>query len=50
VYESTLRDGTQERVVPLMQTRKELYDVLHYHRYEETLDRLFGKQQQPHKI
>jgi len=40
VYKAILRDGTQEKVVPLMQTRKELYDVLDYHKYEEAIDRL----------
>lgn len=43
VYSAILSTGSQETVVPLMQTRKELYDVLGYYKYEDTLDRLFGK-------
>jgi methylisocitrate lyase len=42
-YESIIKNGSQEQVLHLMQTRKELYETLNYHRYEETLDRLFGK-------
>lgn len=33
--------GTQAAAVPAMQTRAELYEVLDYHRYEQSLDRLF---------
>jgi methylisocitrate lyase len=43
VYEAIRREGTQKSVVPLMQTREELYRVLDYHAYEEQLDRLFGR-------
>jgi methylisocitrate lyase len=43
VYESLRKEGTQKSVVPSMQTRAELYDVLGYHEYEQTLDKLFGK-------
>ena len=39
------RKGTQQGVVPYMQTRAELYDVLGYHAYEQKLDELFGKDQ-----
>lgn len=42
VYAGILQDGDQRRVVDSMQTRKELYDVLGYHAYEEKLDRLFN--------
>jgi methylisocitrate lyase len=42
VYEAIRRDGTQKSVVPYMQTRDELYDVLGYHAYEKKLDELFG--------
>ena len=38
VYAAIRRDGTQSSVVPEMQTRDELYDVLDYLRYERTLD------------
>lgn len=44
VYEAIRREGTQRGVVPLMQTREELYGVLGYHAYEERLDRLFGRE------
>ena len=36
----TLRDeGTQKRVVDMMQTRDELYEFLNYHEYERKIDR-----------
>jgi methylisocitrate lyase len=43
VYEAIRKHGTQESVVPGMQTRAELYEVLGYHDYEKKLDELFGK-------
>ena len=42
VYDAIRRDGTQKSVVPLMQTRAELYDTLRYLDYEKKLDELFG--------
>lgn len=42
VYSAILRDGTQQAVLPAMQTREELYAHLDYHSYERRLDRLFG--------
>lgn len=42
VYEALRREGTQETVVDMMQTRQELYDVLNYHAYEKKLDELFA--------
>jgi methylisocitrate lyase len=42
-YEAIRRAGTQKSVVPDMQTRDELYQVLGYHEYERKLDELFGK-------
>ncbi len=44
VYSAIQRDGTQVGVIELMQTRTELYDLLGYHEYEATLDRLFAKE------
>lgn len=41
VYESIAANGDQTEVVESMQTRKELYDVLGYHAYEDKLDALF---------
>jgi methylisocitrate lyase len=43
VYEAIRREGTQQNVVELMQTRMELYDYLGYHAYEQKLDELFAK-------
>ena len=42
-YETVRREGTQKSVVPIMQTRAELYDFLDYHQYEDKLDQLFAK-------
>lgn len=44
VYGALRKEGTQKNVLNLMQTRAELYDVLGYHEYEQTLDKLFGNQ------
>ena len=41
VYQSIATNGDQKEVVESMQTRKELYDVLGYHAYEDKLDALF---------
>ena len=43
VYEAIRQRGTQQSVVPYMQTRAELFEVLGYHEYEKKLDELFGK-------
>lgn len=43
VYEAIRAEGTQKSVVPLMQTRAELYKYLNYHTYEKKLDELFAK-------
>ncbi len=43
VYQHILADGTQQAVVPDMQTRADLYDFLGYHAFEQQLDRLFAK-------
>ena len=42
VYQAIRRDGTQQNVLPLMQTRAELYEHLGYHEYEQKLDQLFA--------
>ncbi|WP_408014754.1 methylisocitrate lyase [Sansalvadorimonas verongulae] len=49
VYETLLRDGSQEQVLDAMQSRMELYDFLGYHDYEQTLDRLFAQDKNIHK-
>lgn len=43
VYAAIRREGTQQGVVDLMQTRAELYEVLGYLEFEKKLDELFGK-------
>jgi methylisocitrate lyase len=43
VYETLRREGTQRSVLPQMQTREELYDVLDYHSYERKLDELYRR-------
>jgi methylisocitrate lyase len=43
VYEAIRADGTQKSVVPLMQSRADLYKYLDYHAYEKKLDELFAK-------
>ncbi len=43
VYDAIRRDGTQQAVVGLMQTRADLYEVLGYHEFERKLDRLFDQ-------
>lgn len=43
VYQTIRTKGTQESVIPEMQTRDQLYDVLNYHQFEQTLDDLFAK-------
>ena len=35
--------GTQQAMVAKMQTRRDLYDILNYHTFEEKLDELFAK-------
>jgi methylisocitrate lyase len=42
VYRALRADGTQAAVLDGMQTRAELYEVLHYLDYEAKLDELFG--------
>ena len=41
VYQAVRNEGTQAKVVDLMQTRAELYEHLNYHTYEQKLDALF---------
>ena len=42
VYTAIRRDGHQQNVVDLMQTREELYDRIGYHQFEQKLDALFS--------
>ena len=41
VYQAIATNGDQLSVVPGMQTREQLYEVLGYHAYEQKLDTLF---------
>jgi methylisocitrate lyase len=43
VYQTIRAEGTQKNVVPIMQTRKQLYEMLDYMSYEQKLDKLFTK-------
>lgn len=43
VYEAVRKEGTQVNVLDLMQKRKELYEFLNYHSYEDKIDQLFAK-------
>ena len=47
VYETIRTEGTQKSVLPLMQTRDELYKYLDYHAYEQKLDEFFAKGKKP---
>lgn len=40
VYDTLRKSGTAESLLDQMQTRAELYDVLDYHKYEATIDRI----------
>ncbi|REH36899.1 methylisocitrate lyase [Paraperlucidibaca baekdonensis] len=43
VYESVRKEGTQVNVLETMQQRKELYEFLNYHSYEDKIDQLFSQ-------
>ena len=43
VFEIIRAEGTQKSLLPLMQTREDLYKFLGYHAYERKLDELFAK-------
>ncbi|MGA9063667.1 MAG: methylisocitrate lyase [Terracidiphilus sp.] len=43
IYETIRAEGTQKNVLPLMQTRDDLYRYLDYLAYEKKLDELFSK-------
>ena len=45
-YETLRREGTQRELLPLMQTRQQLYEVLEYDAYERKLDDLFARSDQ----
>ena len=43
VMQALMNDGHQRNVLDTMQSRKELYEFLNYHSFEDTLDRLFAE-------
>lgn len=45
VYQHIRSDGSQKEVIPMMQTRDELYKSIDYYDYETRLDQLFNKPQ-----
>jgi methylisocitrate lyase len=46
VYRTIRAEGTQKNVLPMMQTRAELYEFLDYERYEKKLDELFANRKE----
>jgi methylisocitrate lyase len=46
VYQTIRAEGTQKNLIPMMQTRADLYKYLGYHEYETKLDELFAKGKQ----
>ena len=42
-YNSIIKDGTQESLLDIMQTREELYEVLDYYNFEKQLDEKMSK-------
>jgi methylisocitrate lyase len=46
VYETIRAEGTQKSLLPMMQSREELYKFLDYHAYEKKLDDLFARGKQ----
>lgn len=40
VYQTLIQSGTQKSLLPAMQTREQLYEILGYHEYEKRLDEL----------
>jgi methylisocitrate lyase len=44
VYQTIRSEGTQKNLIPMMQTRADLYKYLDYHSYEQKLDQLFAKE------
>ena len=49
VYKTIREEGTQRELIPMMQTRADLYSFLGYHVYEDKLDQLFEKQKKESK-
>jgi len=47
VYGAIRTEGTQKNIIDSMQTRKELYDYLGYHAFEQKLDAIFSREEKP---
>ncbi len=47
VYSAIRTEGTQASVIDRMQTRAELYDYLGYYAFEQKLDAMFSKEENP---
>jgi methylisocitrate lyase len=47
VYDAIRREGSQQSVLSLMQTRDKLYEVLDYHSFEAKLDALYAPTPKP---
>lgn len=43
VYASIRKNGTQKDLIPIMQTREDLYKSINYHSYEQSLDTMFKR-------
>jgi methylisocitrate lyase len=43
IYDSLAKEGTQDGLLDIMQTREELYERLNYHSFEQKLDDLYNK-------
>ncbi|MGL4712319.1 MAG: methylisocitrate lyase, partial [Shewanella sp.] len=43
VMQALMNDGHQRNVLDTMQTRKDLYQYLGYHAFEDKLDQLFSQ-------
>ena len=42
-YETVRKSGTQKSLLPEMQTREQLYEIIGYHDYGKKLDELFAR-------
>lgn len=43
VYHTIRQNGSQKDLLPIMQTREELYESINYHSYEQSLDSIFQR-------
>ncbi len=43
VYQTIRKQGSPQSLLPIMQTRDQLYEILNYHQYEQKLDELFAQ-------